>query len=262
MRKTKKILATLILFLAFQAPVLAASGGKGLLIKDVQLFKTANQDPDAWSSYSVSACSKTKTKLTNKLKISAKLYIPTTFLSKGNTLWFSLGASLHAVKQDMRYVGDIESADSFLLINDGGKIQVAREHAYIRSMERYFMKIVSANGMCKAKKKNGYYEITFQNVPLDDQYWPVENDQRASAPVSLNLKNQYCLNAHINLNIGDGRALINKNVKGNVYVDDVSIKAAKTTMVTFDKKDSLWYDAGFGGGEEWKNLEVKIAALP
>ena len=84
----------------------------------------------------------------------------------------------------------------------------------------------------------------------------------AQEMVSLNLKKQYYLNAHIHMVVGDSMASITKNAKGNVYIDNISIKGAQTLSVTFDKNDTFWMDAFYSSENEPKELKVSKAALP
>ena len=262
----KRITPLVIIFIAIlmAAPVFAASGGKGMVTKYMKLYKTDNK-LNEWYTYSFSACPQKETKLKKNMKTGAVMYIPTSYLQKGNSLWFSMGISLHTTKlvnDRLPYIGDVASPDSFMILNYDGKICVIRNHDY-----GSFTKQSAAGSMVTVKKSGNYYVITFKNIPLNNKIMLAENDEFTGEEKALDLKTQFYTNIHLEIQVGDAMAFVKKNVKGNVYVDDMSLKAATNIITTFDQKDYLWFDFG-GGGElkgkssEWTEFKSSLAKLP
>ena len=57
-KKSSIISLALLLAMLLSLPAMAASAGKGMLVRDVQLSKTEGKNQDEWKSYDFSACPK------------------------------------------------------------------------------------------------------------------------------------------------------------------------------------------------------------
>lgn len=225
MKKLAKLtIAFMALVFVFSMPAAAATN-KGIRVYMKPLgFAPGTDLPDylwARNSYCIYTALPTasKTTLLKTNTYGGRLYIPKAFLSaNGSEVSFSVAAWF---SNKSGYVGVISGRQTYKVGKKNGKIVTS----YFDGADN---KDHSGSGALSVKLSGNYYIVTFKNLKSLSTYYKDENNTN----VPVNTKTSYNIELAMDIHID-----VPKTVKGYVYLDYISINAAKKFTVKFDTKD-------------------------
>lgn len=233
MKKKSSIFTILLLVLifAFSVPASAAEN-KGIRVFTKPIGVTLGTElPDYLSDrnhYCIYTTlltnSASKTKLLKTNTYSGKLYIPKSFLSFNDCeVDFSL-AAWFTDKISKGYYGLLNSRQFYTVAKQNGKLVTY----YYDEADK---KDHNASSVMSVKKSGDYYLVTFNKMKSASTYIDCSGDTPLENQ-TINTKTPYYLELAMDINIR-----VPQTVKGYIYVDQLTVNAAKKLTVTYNSKD-------------------------
>ena len=230
-RSTKFTLLLLVLIFVFSVPTFAAVN-KGIRVFTKPIGVPSDKGlPDYLSDrnhYCIYTDLLTKSSSkTNFLKtntFSGTLYIPKSFLSFNDCeVYFTLGIWF-TDKTSKGYNKFLGSAQFYTIAKKNGKLVTY----YYDETDK---KNHNASSLMTVKKSGDYYQVTFKNMKSNSTYTDCSGDTPLENQ-PINTKTSYYLELAMDLFIR-----VPQTLRGYIYVDQLTVNAAKKLTVTYNSND-------------------------
>ena len=241
------LLASLLLLIVPGSVVHAAN--KGVRFKATYLQRSESDEDEQWDyrTYRIGTLMSSGTKLKSTLTYSGILYLPKSMFKNGGYIGICLGTELYNNDNgEYNSYGGVDFRDWLTFGKEAGEKNIS----FTRTDE-VTGKTQSGSKYASAKEVGNYYQITFKNLRSKSVYtkYGVTNEDNLPIVTTKVFYPMVYLNIH-----GD----FPKTVSGNIYLDKLQIKGAKTITATFDKNDYLFLDVV----RSWWRVIPAIAKVP
>lgn len=193
--------------------------------------------------YSIDTMLSKTSKIKSGMTVSYKIYIPKTLFKKnGDGIDFCMDLGLLTQdKKTKQYkgIGSVNKTRWISVEKNGKKISLG-------GCNDATGKVTNNPKYASIKTSGKYYVLT-----MKDTLGKVYYDYKAEKEKKINTKTAYTLVPSLVVH-GYG-----SKFSGYIYLDEFTVKAAKTLKVTFNKKDYKDMGAWYWGGKDWTN-KLKI----
>lgn len=200
-----------------------------------------------WSKhvYSIDPMLPKTSKIKSGMTVTYKVYFPKTLLKKDGD-GIDICMDLNLLTQDKKTgaykrIGSVNKARWAFVKKEGKKVslQVCKDATGA---------VIKNPSYASIKSSGKYYVVTMKDV-LGKVYY----DNKTGKEKTINTKTSYTIAPSLVIH-GIGK------FSGYIYLDELTVKAAKTQKVTFNKKDYKDIQAIYWGGKDWTK-KLKITKL-